>query len=160
MYLAYDEIDKSLHPEWCRNFIRDFFEMFQRVKLYNADKITDYNKEKRMSFFFVTHSPFLLSDVTDDYIIYLEKDSKGISREVKKEKNSFAGNIGEMFTEHFFMEDTIGAFATIKIKTAIQYMNEKKIEKKEWCKRICDSVGDSVLKTLLLEKWSRQYEEN
>lgn len=160
IFLDYDEIDKSLHPEWCRHFVKDFFEMYQRVQEYDASKLENYNRMKRMSFFFATHSPFLLSDVTNDYVIYLEKDENGISKEVKMERNSFAGNIGEMFSTNFFMNDTIGAFATSLIKDAIGFMNEKKTEKKEWCKKICSSVGDDILKALLLEKWNRQYEEN
>ena len=160
MFLDYDEIDRCLHPEWCRHFIKDFFEMYQRVKEYDASNEENYNKSKRMSFFFATHSPFFLSDVTNDYVIYLEKDEDGVSREVKLEKESFAGNIGEMFSTNFFMDDTIGSYATNLIKEAIGYMNEKNIGRKYWCKKICESVGDDILKALLLEKWGRQYEED
>lgn len=154
MYLDYDEIDKCLHPEWCRCFIKDFFEIYQRVKEYDASKVENYDKTKRISFFFATHSPFLLSDVTNDYIIYLEKDENGISREVKMEKNSFAGNIGEMFSTNFFMDDTIGAFATKKLKEIIN-IDKKKIsaEKRKVYEKIINSVGDAVLKKLLWDKW-------
>lgn len=155
--LIYDEFDNGLHPEWCRQFLFNYTSAYQAILGYLKEKRIDV---PRISVFFITHSPFILSDVTNDYVVYLEKQEDGCSHKVLKEKNSFAGNIGEMFSTNFFMDDTIGKYATKMIKDAICFMNEGNIEKKEWCKKICNSVGDDILKALLLEKWSRQYEEN
>lgn len=161
MFLLYDEPEKGLHPEWCRRFFSDFFSVYKKVIKYNSKHVENFNPRKRMSFFFATHSPFLLSDVTNDYVIYLEKNSQGFTTEVKKKKNIFAGNIGEMFLSNFFMNRTIGAFATKKVKEIFKKLNcENNRVSKEEINILKNNIGDDLLKHLLLTKWNIKNAEN
>ena len=80
--------------------------------------------------------------------------------DVETKISSFAGNIGGMFSSNFFMDDTIGAYATKKLNDIIN-MDKKNISEKEKqaCEKIIESVGDSILKRLLWDKWNYN-EEN
>lgn len=156
-----DEPEAHLHPEWCRCFLNDFLKSFVTVKKI-LKKQNDF-EDRKISFVISTHSPFILSDVTNDNIIYLERQEDGTTKQVQKDKNVFAGNIGELFTANFFMNETIGEFASQKIKEIIKLVNsKKKIEAnvKTVDKRFIDLIGDDLLRTLLRDIWKRKHEEN
>lgn len=156
-----DEPEVHLHPEWCRCFLNDFLKSFVTVKKI-LKKQNDF-VDRKISFVISTHSPFILSDVTNDNIIYLERQEDGTTKQVQKDKNVFAGNIGELFTANFFMNETIGEFASQKIKEIIKLVNsKKKIEAnvKTVDKRFIDLIGDDLLRTLLRDIWKRKHEEN
>lgn len=168
LYWYIDEPEEGLHPEWCRTFIRDYLNSYENIKeIVEKNKkylSTKFNKDKRVTLIFSTHSPFILSDVTNDYVIYLDKDSEtNYTSEIFDFKDSFAGNIGEMFTENFFMEKTIGEHASIFLKQlvenllAIEPIEEERY--KEY-KKIINSIGDDLLRSLLLEKLEQKNDKN
>lgn len=161
-----DEPETYLHPEWCRNFINDYLRAYRGVKEFlisinKYNKENPFNPDKRFTIVFATHSPFLLSDLTNDYIIYLEKKD-GITKEIQADKESFAGNIGEMYNENFFMKNTIGEFARQKLLKIIDKIDSKKSiseeEIKQW-KLLISKIGDDLLKNLLYDK-VLTYEKN
>lgn len=156
-----DEPEAHLHPEWCRRFLYDFLKSFQDVKeILKADaSFTD----RKITFVISTHSPFILSDVTKDNVIYLERQDDGFVMQVNNDKNIFAGNIGELFTENFFMEETIGEFASEKIRDIIKIIKSEKevnVDKVAECERLIELVGDELLRKLLWDMWKRRHEEN
>ena len=150
MWLTNDEPENGLHPEWCRQFLKNYMSSFRNVINFCSKRCEDYQKEKRMSIFIATHSPFILSDVTNDYVIYLEKDKDGFAKEVKAKKNTFCGNIGEMLSMNFFMDATIGAFASDKIVELVENMKRGIFNK-----NLINCIGDSLLQKLLIEKTNR-----
>lgn len=154
MLLVHDEPDRGLHPEWCRRFFKDYLAVYKKLLKYEQKNVENFNSKKRMSFFFATHSPFLLSDVTNDYVIYLEKNNKGVSREVKYKKETFAGNIGEMLSTNFFMDRSIGARATDILKHKLFSSSLTSLERKKY-RMLLNYIGDDLLKQLLKEKWSK-----
>lgn len=161
-----DEPEAYLHPEWCRTFIADYMMAYNSVKIY-LQKLQKYNPDnkfnpdKRFTLVFATHSPFLLSDLTKDYIIYLEKQN-GVTKEIQAEKECFAGNIGEMYNTNFFMQNTIGQFAYDKLKSIIETIDRNEdvdgTVLKNW-KLLISKIGDDLLKNLLSDKVLR-YEKN
>ena len=156
-----DEPEDALHPEWARRFISIYMNAFDAARSYFRKKHEKdsyfelYEKKAKAKFtiLFATHSPFLLSDVTSDYIIYLKKDSNsGNTVVTKMPHETFAGNIGEMFSENFFMENTIGEFARSKIKKIITTIKEKgKDGLSDDDNLLIDSIGDDLLKRLIKE---------
>ena len=161
-----DEPEAYLHPEWCRIFIFDYMKAYKGVKEYlisikGYSTNGTFNPDKRFTLIFSTHSPFLLSDLTNDYIIYLEKKN-GATNEIKINKESFAGNIGEMYNENFFMQNTIGEFARQKLSKIIHAMNnEEEVSGdvlNDW-KLLVSKIGDDLLKNLFMDKISL-YEKN
>lgn len=153
MWLTNDEPENGLHPEWCRLFLLNYINSYKNIIRFCSKRVDNYQKKKRMSFFIATHSPFILSDITNDYVIYLKKDKNGYSREVSVRKNTFCGNIGEMFSTNFFMNATIGAFASSKIKKLV-----KDMEKGAYNEKMINLIGDSLLKKLLAAKMRRNAE--
>lgn len=161
-----DEPEDSLHPEWCRNFFYDYMNAYKVVKKYliEINKIYEderHNSEKRYNLIFATHSPFLLSDLTNDHVIYLEKEN-GKTKEIYSEKEIFAGNIGEMYNTSFFMQNTIGEFARSKIMEIINTINNNEKVSEDilsnW-KLLVSKIGDDLLKNLLTDK-IMAYEKN
>lgn len=161
-----DEPESFLHPEWCRTFIFDYMNAYKGVKDYiisMGDSATSdkFNPNKRFTLIFATHSPFLLSDLTNDYIIYLEKKERQV-HEIKAEKECFAGNIGQMYNTNFFMKNTIGEFARTKILQIINTIDSDDVisdEKiKKW-KFLVSKIGDDLLRNLIKDK-IEFYEKN
>ena len=106
--MIFDELELCFHPEYQRIFVKKLVDIMTNLKL---------NKTHSFNIFLITHSPFVLSDLPPERILYL-KDG---SMDTKVKISTFAGNIGEMFYDSFFLESTIGAFAEEKIKRLIDW---------------------------------------
>jgi predicted ATP-binding protein involved in virulence len=91
-----DEVELHLHPEWQRNFVKQLNDFF-----------TYEDNTKKFQFVIATHSPFVVTDIYDDNIIYMggEPNSK-----------TFGGNIFDIFKDDFYVSNSIGAFSEDIIK--------------------------------------------
>lgn len=141
--LVFDEIEISFHPEYQRTILKTLLGMLTSRGL---------NKKCYINIFLLTHSPFILSDIPSSNILFLKEKE----RENDFPKHSFAGNIGEMIYDSFFLESTIGAFAEEKIKDAVKYRQENDPEtddspKKKEYEAIVKSIGDPVIRSLIEE---------
>ncbi|MDC8103439.1 hypothetical protein MTQ00_02705 [Chryseobacterium sp. B21-037] len=107
-----DEIELYYHPELQRTFIKDLLDYIRKIDFEDRyfDCIPNIN------IVFITHSPFILSDISKENILFLtlDKSKKAISKQ--EAKQTFAANTHEMLTSGFFMEHTKGNFALNKIK--------------------------------------------
>lgn len=92
-----DEVELHLHPEWQRNFIKQLNDFF-----------TYEDNAKKFQFVIATHSPFVVSDIYDENIIYLGRDNIN--------SKTFGGNIFDIFKDDFYVSNTIGAFSEEIIK--------------------------------------------
>ncbi|MBP9490875.1 MAG: AAA family ATPase [Aliarcobacter sp.] len=98
-----DEVELHLHPEWQRNFIKyveDFFNYKEHLV--------------RFQFIIATHSPFVVSDIYEQNIIYLGDKTK--------ETKTFGGNIFDIFKDDFYVSNTIGAFSESIIKELSEFL--------------------------------------
>ena len=137
--LVLDEMEICFHPEFQRQFVNHL------IKTINNMGLNDFCY---FNIFLITHSPFVISDIPSQRILYLENGSQ----DLKKRTNSFAGNIGEMFYDSFFLKSTIGDFAENKIKSLIKEIKEKRITADSpEVKSLISCIGDSVIKSLLNE---------
>ena len=87
-----DEVELHLHPEWQRNFI-DYMNKFFR----------ENNLNMKYQFIIATHSPFVLSDIVEEQIVFINQDEKK-----SNEHNTFGANIYDIFEKGFFLENSIG----------------------------------------------------
>ena len=147
--LVFDEIEICYHPEYQRTFVNTLVQML---------KVRGMNEKCMLNIFFVTHSPFILSDIPISRALFLNGGNQYFQKQ-----NTFAANIGEMFYDFFFLKSTIGAFAEEKIKKAVEYRQRKnpdqekelpeqdKSPKQKEYEAIIKSIGDPVIRSLIEE---------
>lgn len=107
--LIFDEVELYYHPELQRTFINDLLEAIKRCDLKDI---------KSINCIFITHSPFILSDIPVQNLLRLEngKPSKN------KSDQTFGANIHQLLHNEFFLENGfIGEFARETINEAILY---------------------------------------
>ncbi|KIQ24914.1 hypothetical protein RT99_02205 [Flavobacterium sp. MEB061] len=129
--IVLEEVELYFHPELQKTFIKYFLDSIARIELKNI---------KSINICFVTHSPFILSDIPRDNIMYLEIE-KGKTTQIQKERKSFGANIHELLADNFFMSDGyIGAFAQFKINKTIEWLNDE-LQRKNVVKKQNESIS-------------------
>ena len=81
-----EEVELYFHPEYQRTLIAYFLTLIERAKLRHI---------RGIHLMFVTHSPFMLSDISNKSVLYLSKEER------KPEYESFAANIYDLLDDHF-----------------------------------------------------------
>jgi len=141
LFIIFDEIENSFHPLWQKNFIYIIINFIKKIK--------DINK---INLIFLSHSPFIISDLPKENIIFLDKDENGKCKVIdglNEKKETFGANIHTLLSDSFFMEDgLIGKFAENKINEVIKYLNEETSEIKtdEEAQKIINIIGEPILK--------------
>ena len=82
---------------------------------------------------YATHSPMILSDITNDRVVFLKKKDNNLNFSEDKQdftKNTFGANIYDIYSDSFFVKNFMGVFAQNKINEVIKIIDEYK-EKKE-----------------------------
>lgn len=107
--LILDEVEICFHPEFQRRFV---YELLGYIKRFFLNRNASFN------ILIATHSPFILSDIPQSNILYLE-DGKMVMPEGIK--NPFAANICDILYQSFFLKQGfVGEFARKKIKHIIE----------------------------------------
>lgn len=154
-----EEIELYFHPEMQRNFINDILNSISGIEL---------NKIKAINFCFVSHSPFILSDIPKENIMFLENINNK-AMQILKDRTTFGANIHDLLKDGFFMnKGSIGEFAKKRITETIQWMNfmleekekplnedfELLVKDKEYHKNIIEIIDEPIIKSKLLEMYS------
>lgn len=114
-----EEIELYYHPECQRTYIQMLLNQLNGVKL---DKIENIN------IVFVTHSPFILSDVPKCNVLFL-RDGRD---EHLMQENTFGANIHSLLKNGFFLPNlTMGEFAYQKIHGLFGKLNSGDFEQDE-----------------------------
>lgn len=98
-----DEVELHLHPEWQRNFIKYINDFFQTSHV-----------GIKFQFIIATHSPFVVSDIYNQNVIYLGETDRGTK--------TFGGNIFDIFKDDFYVTNTIGAFSESVIQELSEFL--------------------------------------
>lgn len=160
-----DEIEESMHPEWARNLINTIIKLldYYKVDYYGNDLLAEYNIYKfiNVQLIISTHSPFILSDLNKQSIIYLERVNECILQsESSHHDNTFAQNIHTIMNDNFFMTSTIGEYSKKKIDKVIKILNSKN-DKDDICKikikNIINSIGEPILKSKLEQMYNDKF---
>lgn len=166
--IVLEEIELYFHPEMQRNFINDILDSISGLELH---------KLKAINFCFVSHSPFILSDIPSENILFLEAiGNKAV--QLLEEKSTFGANIHDLLKDGFFMKNgAIGEFAKKRITETIQWLNKTKEEKekkersienefelqlndKEYHKNIIAIIDERLIKSKLLEMYSEIFDND
>jgi predicted ATPase len=151
--LFLDEADLGLHPDWQTRF---FNILLENIKISHF---------KNLHIILTTHSPFVLSDLPRENVVFLEKDKAGKCQVVKnpmERPQTFASNIHTLFAEGFFMrEGTIGHFAKSKISYILEILNSTSKDigenTKQQILQIIDLIGEPIIKNKLLVMFDEKF---
>ena len=105
--------------------------------------------DKKYQFVVTSHSPFILSDIPKQNIVFL-KDGKQV--DALEKKQTFGANIHTLLADGFFMDGGLmGEFAKSKIEEVIKYLNDEnsEIKSKEEAQKIINIIGEPILKNQL-----------
>ncbi len=166
-----DEIETGFNPHWQKKLLKIFLNLINELKI-KANIIVS------------SHSPFILSDLPKENIIFLDiKDKNTIKKYPKLNnisnledgncinvsehisiKQTFGANIHALLANGFFMNDgLIGEFAKNKINELIKYLNgkeESEIKTNEEAKKIIDIIGEPALQNTLLNMYDNKIYKN
>ena len=127
------------------------------MDLFNKISSLVENKNRKFNILFTTHSPFILSDMPKDNVIFL-RDGKNITKEVydKFNLNTFGANIHDLFNSGLFFDcqdcNTLGEFARQIIQNdiinGIEHLSENNQNDIEYKINL---IGDQLLKQVLLD---------
>lgn len=106
--LFIDEGEVYYHPEWQRQYVRILLEMIDRC-----------SKSEAVQIVLTTHSPFMISDILEEDIMYLPP------QETKSVKKTFGQNIHMLLKSSFFMRSTIGEYAKGLIEWLLNLLNDE-----------------------------------
>ncbi len=166
--LLIDEGEIGFHPQWQKQYMN--------LLILTLPKIF---KGKKIQIILTSHSPFILSDLPKENVIFLDT-YKEENPEVKnntqsignckvvegiKKYQTFGQNIHTLLSDGFFLEDGLmGDFAKGKIDKVIKRLNDfksKKDKKKEFkiskkdkeeldtIKKVIEMIGEGILKMKL-----------
>ncbi len=156
--LLEDEPDRNLHPEWSRTLVSSYIEAIRKIRDYSRRRENGLPSihDRHFTILFTTHSPIMLSDFVKDEVVFLKKEDSGITVS-EYAGECFAGNIGDMLCENFFLESTIGGFAKERLETLVNAIDEfgPRPEIRDELMYYINRMGDKLLKSLLLEKLER-----
>jgi len=128
-----DEPDNSLHPNWQKALINEIYLLFK-------------NRKTNIHLILTSHSPFILSDLPKENVIFLEQykqdddEVQNSSQQVgncknvtnSKELQTFGQNIHTLLSDSFFMKDGLmGDFAKSKIEKIKKCYDKVKPLKKD-----------------------------
>lgn len=132
-----DEGETTLHPNWQKMYVKYIINFFQ-----------NNIKTKKLHLIFSSHSPFILSDLPKENVIFL-KDGK---QDNTVNIDTFGANIHALLSHGFFMQDGLmGEFAKGKINQIINYLNDKESEiiDNETAQKFINIIGEPILKRQL-----------
>jgi predicted ATPase len=151
LMLLIDEGDLYYHPQWQKHYLTDLID--------GLDFILSTTKVQLV---LTTHSPFILSDIPRQNIIFLDRyvdDEYNVYCFVSKNTShiqTFGANIHELFTDSFFLQDGLmGEYARNYIDELIKSISkEVAISKDKYdrsYKNRVDLIGEQFIKTKILE---------
>ena len=146
--LIFDEIDLYFHPQYQKGLVKRILEMIGKIRPNHINHI---------NIIFATHSPFILSDIHKNNILYLDY---GIDTSLDVDTNPLGANINDILCQSFFLNDGfMGDFIKEKLLDLISYLHgdERQPNGYRWEGReeeFIDSIGDTFLKGRLRELYN------
>ena len=127
-----EEVELYFHPEYQKKYVKYLRDQITNLNLQNIDNI---------NIVFVTHSPFILTDILKMNSLYLEK---GEPQQCDDE--SFAGNLYDLMHNSFFLrQNAMGDFAAEYVTKLVDRKNAGEILSDDET----EIIGDNILRSYL-----------
>lgn len=152
VFLLLDEIELYYHPDLQRTYLFDLLKMIGKIDISNT--ITG------ISILLVTHSPFILSDIPNQYLLRLKE---GKVKPFDVNQRTFGANIYDLLANDFFMADGyIGKFAMKQINLILDYVKENSYSKEKHTQflKISNSIGDEAINFKLKQLLDSVYKKS
>lgn len=148
--ISLDEIELYYHPEMQRSLVNNLVNSLEKIKAKGEIGI------KAINVCFVTHSPFILSDIPTQNILKIETNSQGELIINTENNQTFGANIHDLLANEFFLRNGfMGELAKNKIKSLIKYLTSDYRKSKGWemssARCFIELIGEPFLKNDLLE---------
>ncbi|WP_316801466.1 hypothetical protein [Pedobacter frigidisoli] len=142
--VVFDEVELYFHPEMQRTFIS--FMLWYLKKIQLGDGLA-------LNICFITHSPFILSDIPNNNILFLDDNTKGLG--------TFGANIHELLSSSFFLnEGFMGAYAQWVISDLALYLSpEKEKPSIKWTEKTAENAINIIGEPLIQRKLRELYRE-
>ena len=138
--LIFEEIELYFHPAYQQGFIKFLLEQIVALGLSHI---------KGINICFVTHSPFILSDIPGSNVIFLE-DGEPVEH---MQENTFGANIHALLQHGFLLEGvTMGTFAKDKINLLFERLNKGEVTEVMYQKILL--VGEPYIRSQLLKLYN------
>ena len=138
--LIFEEIELYFHPAYQQGFIKFLLEQIVALGLSHI---------KGINICFVTHSPFILSDIPRSNVIFLE-DGEPVEH---MQENTFGANIHALLQHGFLLEGvTMGTFAKDKINLLFERLNKGEVTEGMYQKILL--VGEPYIRSQLLKLYN------
>ena len=132
--LILDEAEICFHPEYQRLFVSRLLFMIKSLHLNNFCAF---------NIIIATHSPFILSDIPRDNILYLDK---GVAQSREDFIKPLAANISDILYQSFFLrKGFIGEWARTKINSVLR-KNIHWFELSPEERAFVEDIGDEYVK--------------
>lgn len=144
--LIFDETELCYHPEYQRIFLSKLTYLLSQLQL---------NSHIHYNIIITTHSPFILSDIPQRNILYLENGS--IPDYVNSIRNPFASNINDILHQSFFLKNgMMGEIARTKITGLVLFLKnyDDRVPhqfRHDLAPALISLIGDKFLQTKLSE---------
>lgn len=152
VWLLIDEGDLYFHPQWQKEY---FDQLLSYVNfLFPRNKV---------QLFVTTHSPFIVSDLSKQNLIFLKKDENNrcVPSDAASQKETFGANIHELFTESFFLEGgLIGEFAKKQIQEIFDWCKTDTKKGSDQIRNKINIIGEPIIRVKLAEMYAEKMGEN
>lgn len=138
--LILEEIELYFHPEWQRSFTFYLMEMIRQI---------EFKQIKSINVVYVTHSPYILSDIPKTNVLFLKNGNADYSMQ----ENTFGANINGLLRNGFFLPSLpMGEFAHRKINRlfAMLHSGDFKDSELEGIRQEILLVGEPVIRQQLM----------
>ena len=143
--IVFDELELYFHPDLQRTLVYDLLSNIRKIKMGSIHAI---------NILFITHSPFILSDIPVNNILALDKSGIPIARRLDQ---TFGANIFDLLKENFFLENgPMGEQAKYIINTTIDWLNNKKRNNSQstYHREVINQIGEPILQFKLMEMYN------
>lgn len=148
--LILDEVEICFHPEYQRLFLDRLLKMIENLGL---------NKNFDINIILTTHSPFLLSDIPQANVLYLQDGDIADEKDIPT--NPFAANVNDILHQSFFLNNGfMGEFAQNKINDAISDLSATRNisnDRRKEIKSLIEIIGEPLLKQTLQDLYVAKF---
>lgn len=145
--IVLDEVEICFHPEYQRTFVQNFLRIIK--SLGNMDRCG-------VNILMTTHSPFILSDILQSNILYLEN---GIPSIGSSKQNPFASNVNDILHQSFFLRNGfMGSISQRMYSRLVNFLKNDKIKQDynlEHVEFMIGLTGDPLLKMHIISLYEQ-----